>query len=94
MVGRPSAADFERMVHGKTFKIKPISVTDIKNAHTIFGPNIGSLRGKIARKKTETVMPDYVKIPEHIKGKMKTIELTVDVMFVNKTPFVISLGKI
>ena len=33
-------------------------------------------------------------IPEQIKEKMKTIELTVDVMFVNKIPFVISLGKV
>ena len=32
-------------------------------------------------------------IPEQIEEKMKTIELTVDVMFVNKIPLVISLGK-
>ena len=93
MVGRPSAADFERMVRGNMLKKIPISVTDIKNGHIIFGPNIGSLRGKTVRKKTETVMTDYVEIPKQIKDKMKTIELTVYVMFVNNTPFVISLGK-
>ena len=38
-------------------------------------------------------MSDYVEIPEQIKDKMKTIELSVDVMFVNKMPFVISLGN-
>ena len=32
-------------------------------------------------------------IPEQIKDTMKTIKLSVDVMFVNNTPFVISLGK-
>ena len=94
MVGRPSAADFKRMVRGNMLKKITISVTDIKNTHTIFGPNIVSLRSKTERKKTETVMSDYVEIPEQIKYKMKTIELTVDVMFVNKIPFVISLGKI
>ena len=31
--------------------------------------------------------------PEQIKDKMKKIELYVDVMFVNKIPFVISLGN-
>ena len=76
--------------HVKNF---PISVTGIKNAYTIFGPNIGSLRGKTVRK-TETVMLDYMAIPKQIKYKMKTIELTVDVMFVYNTLFVISLGKI
>ena len=39
-------------------------------------------------------MSDYVAILEQIQDKMKTIELTVDVMFVNNIPFVISLGKI
>ena len=38
-------------------------------------------------------MLDYVAIPEQIKDRMKTIELSVDVMFVNKIPFVISLGN-
>ena len=38
-------------------------------------------------------MSDYVVIPEEIKEKMKTVEVTVDVMFVNKIPFVISLGN-
>ena len=76
--------------HVKNF---PISVTSIKNAYTIFGPNIGSLRGKTVIK-TETVMLDYMAIPKQIKYKMKTIELTVDVMFVNNIPFVISLRKI
>ena len=39
-------------------------------------------------------MSNYVAIPKHIKDRMKTIELSVDVIFVNKIPFVVSLGKI
>ena len=39
-------------------------------------------------------MSDYVAIPEQIKDNMKTIELTVDAMFVNKILLVISLVKI
>ena len=38
-------------------------------------------------------MLEYVAIPEEIKYKMNKIELTVDIMFVNGIPFVISLGK-
>ena len=39
-------------------------------------------------------MLDYEAIPEQIKDKMKTIELTVDVIFVNNIAFLIPLGKI
>ena len=37
-------------------------------------------------------MSDYVEIHEQIKDNMRTIESTVEIMFVNKIPFVISLG--
>ena len=82
------------MVCGNMLKHCPISVTGIKNAHTNFGSNIGSLNAKTVRKQTETAMLDYVAIPEQIKYKINTIEITVDVMFVYDIPFVISLGKI
>ena len=35
------------------------------------------------------MMSNYVAIPEQKKEKMKTVEVTVDVMFVNNIPFVI-----
>ena len=38
-------------------------------------------------------MSYYMAIPDQIKDKMKTIELSVDVMFVNNIPFLVSLGK-
>ena len=92
MMGRPSAADFERMVRGNMLKHCPISVTDINNAHTISAPNIGSLRGKTVRKNINSDV-GLCGNPRTDNRKMKTIELTVDVMFVNKISFVISLGK-
>ena len=67
-----------------------ISVTNIKSDHTIFGPDIVSLLGKRVKKK---IMSDYAAIRKQIKDRMKAIELFVDVIFVNKIPFVISLGK-
>ena len=58
VVGHRSAADFKRMVSGNMIKFW----YQYKNAHTIFGPDIGPLRGKTVRK-TETVMSDYEAIP-------------------------------
>ena len=60
------------MVRGNILKNCPINVTDIKNTHTIFGPDVRSLCGKTVRKKSEIVMSDYVAIPKHIK-KTKTV---------------------
>ena len=51
MVGGPSAEDLDCMVCDSMFKNCLISVTDKKNTHTIFGPDIVFLRGKKVRKK-------------------------------------------
>ena len=60
MMGRPSAADFEHMVRGNMLKNRPITSVDINNSHTIFGPDVGSLRGeKVRRKKS------YVRLCGH-----------------------------
>ena len=55
---------------------------------------VGSLRGKTVRRQTDTVVSDYVVIPEEIKEGMKAIYVTGDVMFVYKISFVISRVKI
>ena len=67
MVGRPSASDFEHMVCGNMLKIFPVSVSDIRNAHKGFGPDVGSLRSKTVRRRTDTVVSDYLAIFEEIK---------------------------
>ena len=46
MVGLPSTRDFERIVRGNIIKNLQITISDIRNANNVFGPDIGSLRGK------------------------------------------------
>ena len=63
-----------------------------KNTHTIFVPDIGALRGKKVKSRNSDV--GLCGNPQTDKRKDEEIELTSDVMFVNKILFVISLGKI
>ena len=92
LVGHPSAADFEHVVRGNMLKNFSIIVTDIKNSDTIYGPDIGYLRGKSIRK-NRNINAGLCENPRADKIKNKTIELSVDVIFFNKIPFMISLGN-
>jgi hypothetical protein len=38
MMGSPSKTDFEGKVRGKLIDVCPVDVTDLRNAHMIFGP--------------------------------------------------------
>ena len=66
MVGRTTTSGFELMVHGNTLKHFPITVADIKTTHNVFGPGVGSFRGKIVRCLTDMVVYDYAAMPEEI----------------------------
>jgi hypothetical protein len=67
-----------------------VTSTDIYNAHNFFGDDIASLRGKTLCNTQDTVIADYVEIPNEILDLNKEVTMAADVMFVNGLPFVTS----
>jgi hypothetical protein len=77
-------------------RIKNCDVTrqDIVNAEDIFGPDSGSLKGKTVRKASDQVRSGgLVPIPATIMDHYRRIVLCVDVMKVNKIPFLVSISR-
>lgn len=93
MMGCPSDRDFEGVVREKLLPNCPVTVDDIRNAHTIFGPDLASLRGKTVRRKPEHVRTDYVAIPKDIIAMNADVTLVADVMFVNGIAFLVTLSR-
>jgi hypothetical protein len=56
-LGQPSVQDFIRTVQGRQLPNCPVTVADIRAAEHIFGPDVGSLRGKTTRRRPQKV--DY-----------------------------------
>jgi hypothetical protein len=63
MIGSPGLADYEGMVREKMIDDCPIDNTDLKNAHTIFGPDLAGVRGRTILRKPERVAIKVVEIP-------------------------------
>lgn len=55
MIGPPSQHDLKGMVCEELINNCPVSLHDIKTAHTIFGPDHAGLREKKVRQKSEHV---------------------------------------
>jgi hypothetical protein len=67
---------------------------DIINAEDIFGPDPGSLKGKTVRKVSNQVHSGgLVPIPATVMMHYRKVVLCIDVMKVNKMPFLVTISR-
>ena len=93
MIGRPSTRDFLHFVDNNLIPNCPITRQDILVAEHIFGPDLGSLKGKTVRRKPRPVKVHTSNIPATIMSRYRHVTLAADVMYVNKIPFFVSIAR-
>jgi hypothetical protein len=89
----PSMKDFEWAVLTNQIQNCPITKADIKAAQVIWGKDICALKGKTVRGKAPKVEGITLQLPPEIKEQNKEVFLTLDVFFVNKIPFLVTLSR-
>jgi hypothetical protein len=90
---RPSMTDFKWIVRNHQIKDSPVTITHVDNAISIWGKSVSALQGKTTRKKSIPVTRDYIKIPRELMRLHQEVFLTIDIFFVNKIPFLLSLSR-
>ncbi len=93
LVGRPELQDFVRHLESNSIPNCPIDSQDAINAADIFGRDIGSLKGKTTRRSLDGIRACLSNIPRQIMDQYRNITLCIDLMFVNKIPFFLSISR-
>ena len=93
MAGYLSEKYFKDMVRSVMMPKCLVSLNDINNSNTIFGPNVLSLKVKMVRRKTKPVISNYVNIPKEILQLHKMVLVAADTMFVNRVTFLVSIPR-
>ena len=65
---------------------------DILMAEEIFGPNLGSVKGRTTRRPTKHVNITS-KVLEEILNKYRDVRLAIDIIAINKIPFMVSMSR-
>ena len=63
------------------------------NALKVYGPDLGALCGQTTQDKPVGTRSDYVSVPDEIQERFKELDVSVDIMFVNKIPFLVTLAR-
>ena len=71
----------------------PVMTQDIDCATKIYGPSLANLKGNTTKKTPLPVVTDSIKAPPETLNASKNIQLEVDVVFVNKMPFLTSVSR-
>ena len=71
----------------------PVTTEDIELAERIFGPDIGSLKGKMVQQKPIPVVDDRIDIPKELIASQYAIKLCIDIMNVIGLNFLTTISK-
>ena len=91
-VGRPNTRDFIRIIEQHAIPNCPFNRADVMAAEDIFGPDLGSLKGKTTRRKPLKVETEIssTMLDQNVMRRYRSLTLCADVMHVNGVPMLVT----
>jgi hypothetical protein len=93
MLGHLTNRDFLEMVCSRMITNCSVSPDAVINTNCIFGPNLAGVRGHMVRRSPESVTTNHIQIPRVLLEQHQRVTLAVDVMFVNRVLFLVSVSR-
>jgi hypothetical protein len=92
-IGRPSQKTFLNILDKNLLPNCPVTHRDAVNAEIIFGPDLGSLKGKTVRQSSIHIQPVLNDLPLDIMSQYRDVTMTCDIFFVNKIMFFVTRSR-
>ena len=93
IIGRPTTRSFIHFLDNNLLPNCPVNHKDVLRAEQIFGPDVGSLKGKTVRRQPPRVQVEEVGLPATIQEHYQEVTLACNIMYVNKIPFLMSISR-
>ncbi len=87
-----SMSDYKWALQANLLQDCPVTVQDLSVALKIWGPSVAMMQGKTVRKTPPPVQQSIILIPKEIRQRHKKVTLVIDIFFVNKIPFFVTLS--
>ena len=93
MMGRPSTTTFVEALKNNRLSNCPVTPADVEAAEQIFGPDIGSLKGKTTRWNPPIIDSPITSVPASVLKWYQNVTLCIDIMYVNRVAMMISISR-
>ena len=94
MIGKRTAREYLKIIERNLLPNCPVTREDILLADKIFGPYVGSLKGKTVCHDTEHMELAAVPVPLEILSEHHSVIICVGIIFVNKNlPFLVTISR-
>ena len=85
-MGCPTVENLKHILRQRIITNCPVTTEDIGIAADIYGPDVGTLKGKSTRPKSTTYKENYIEIPPEIFEKHSDLRLCIDLMYLDRFP--------
>ena len=92
-VDYPSPRDFQKLISENMILNCPMIVEDVIRAGKFYFRDIHSIKSKTTRTQPTRLVTDYVKIPPSVLENNKHVTLSIDIIYVNRIPFVTTISR-
>ena len=89
----PGEQAYAKIVDHNLLPNCPVTRADIVTAAKLYGPNINALKGKTVKRSAMSVKGQIADVPPEILTEHQSVTLEIDIMFVNKMPFLITTSR-
>ena len=87
----PSEQALKWVIQSNQIQNCPVTVCDVEVAEQIYGKSVPALKGKTVGSRPPPVLTEIIKIPRDVLKLHKDLIQGMDIFFVNKQPFFITL---
>ena len=91
-ISQPSLQDYIHIVTKNYLPNSPVTKANILAAETIFGPDIGSLKGKTNWCNPHAVKQVVEPLEPHVMRHYRNVTICAEVMFINSIPFSVMIS--
>jgi hypothetical protein len=91
-ISHPSTKDLKQIIAKNQLLSCAVTRADVMAAEDIFGPDLGSLKGKTTRDRPHQVRDIVTPLPASIMERYRSVTLCANIMHVNGIPFLIAIS--